>query len=73
MIKPQDLAFILILIVLLVWKRDAKVFALAGIGALILAMPFFQFWIFFTAERLVTYAYAFLVISVTLFLFQKTK
>lgn len=65
MIKPQDLAFFLILIVLL-FKRDPKHFVIAGLASLVLSMPLFYKWVFFTAERLVLYAFVFILIAVVL-------
>lgn len=63
--KPQDILFILILTIL-IWKRKSKYFTLAGLFFLILSIPFFNFWIFFTAERLVLYAFTLLLIATTI-------
>lgn len=64
-IKPQDIIFIIILAVLL-YKRDPKYFTYAGLASIVIAIPFFYKWIFFTAERLVLYAFIFFVIAVIL-------
>jgi 2-polyprenyl-3-methyl-5-hydroxy-6-metoxy-1,4-benzoquinol methylase len=68
MIKPQDVLFILI-ILLLIWKRNPKYFVIAGLLSIIIAMPLFHFWVFFTAERLVWYAAGFLLLAIILFIF----
>jgi hypothetical protein len=60
--KPQDILFILILIFLL-WKRNPKYFSIAGLACLLISIPLFHFWIFFTAQRLVWYAFVLLAIS----------
>lgn len=65
MIKPQDLVFLIILGVL-VYKRNPKYFALAGISSIIISIPLFYKWIFFTAERLIIYAFIFLLIATVL-------
>ena len=64
-IKPQDLLFVVILIVLL-WKRDARLFAIFGLSFIILSIPLFWQQIFFTAQRFTMYAVAFISISVVL-------
>ena len=46
-IKPQDILFIAVLVLLLI-KRDPKLFVWAGLGSLILAIPLFATWTFFT-------------------------
>lgn len=56
--KPQDIIFFVVLIALLLSRRP-KVLVWAGLGSLVLAVPLFSFWIFFTAERLTWYAAAF--------------
>jgi hypothetical protein len=61
--KPQDIVFFAFL-ALLVYKKDSKLFVLAGISCLILSIPLFSFWIFFTAERLVMYASVFFLLSI---------
>ncbi|MBI4066595.1 hypothetical protein HY411_02665 [Candidatus Gottesmanbacteria bacterium] len=56
--KPQDIAFFLTIIVILAIRRPIF-FVWAGLGSLILAIPLFATWTFFTAERLTWYAAAF--------------
>lgn len=56
--KPQDIAFFAAYAVLFFLRRP-KLFVWAGLGSLLLAIPLFSFWIFFTAERLTWYAAAF--------------
>lgn len=69
MIKIQDLAFILVFL-LVVWRRNIKLAVVIGLGCLVLAIPLFKFWIFFTAERLTWYAAAFFTLGI---LFQLIK
>ena len=61
--KIQDIVFFIIFFGLLI-KRDPKLAAGAGIIALVLSVPLFSFWIFFTAQRLVMYAAAFFLLSI---------
>lgn len=68
--KPQDILFIIVLLLLL-WKRNPKWFVIAGLVSLLLAMPLFYSWIFFTAERFVSYAVAFLFIATCLLVLKK--
>lgn len=56
--KPQDAAFFLSFAVLAVLRRPV-LFVWAGLGCLVLAIPLFARWVFFTAERLTWYAAAF--------------
>lgn len=56
--KPQDIAFIIIFIVLIALRKP-KLLVAAGISCLLISMPLFAKWIFFTAERLTWYAAAF--------------
>lgn len=70
--KIQDIVFLIILGVLL-FKRDAKWTAGAGIISLIISVPLFSFWIFFTAERLTWYAAAFFLLSIILHLLDFRK
>ncbi len=63
--KPQDLLFILVLILLLL-KRDPRWFAFAGIICLGVSAPLFAKWIFFTAQRLVSYSFVFFLMAILL-------
>jgi hypothetical protein len=56
--KIQDIAFVIALLILLVIRKP-KWFVYAGIGSLVLAIPLFAKWIFFTAERLTWYSAGF--------------
>lgn len=55
--KIQDIVFIAIFCILLVAKKQ-KWFIHIGLLCLILAIPLFAKWVFFTAERLTWYAMA---------------
>ncbi len=65
--KPQDILFIIILVILLFIKKP-KVFVGAGLLCLLVSMPLFSKWIFFTAERLVMYAAGFILVAIIMFL-----
>ena len=56
--KPQDIVFIVVFVGLFFLKKQ-EVFVWAGLSCLLLAIPLFAKWIFFTAERLTWYAAAF--------------
>ena len=64
-LKPQDLLFLGALVILFL-KRDPKFFVIAGLICLVLTIPLFHQWIFFTAQRLIMYAFAFLFIAAVL-------
>jgi len=70
--KPQDILFIIILVALLALRKPRRL-VYAGLLCLLLAMPLFYFYIFFTAERLVMYAAGFLFVAIILFWFRKKK
>jgi hypothetical protein len=61
--KPQDLLFFGTLLFLF-YKKSSKLSASFGTASLILSIPLFSLWIFFTAERLTWYAAAFFFLSV---------
>ncbi|HLD24580.1 MAG TPA: hypothetical protein VJB96_01550 [Patescibacteria group bacterium] len=64
--KIQDILFFAVFAVLF-FARKPRLFVWFGLGCLVLAIPLFATWTFFTAERLTWYAAAcfltFLVIS----------
>ncbi|KKS90129.1 MAG: hypothetical protein UY16_C0005G0021 [Candidatus Gottesmanbacteria bacterium GW2011_GWA2_47_9] len=53
--KPQDIAFIIVVMVLIALRRP-NYFIYAGLSCLALAIPLFTLWVFFTAQHLVWYA-----------------
>jgi len=61
--KVQDLFFFTVFLVV-AWRRNGRLAAAVGLACLLLAIPLFSFWIFFTAERLTWYAAAFFLLSV---------
>lgn len=70
--KPQDLIFIVALVGLLL-TRKPKWLVIAGLVCLVLAIPLFSFWIFFTAQRLTYYAIGLFLISTLYYLFNSRK
>lgn len=63
--KIQDMGFLVVFLAVL-WTKNSRIATLAGLLCLILAIPLFAAWIFFTAERLTWYAAAFLLLSIAL-------
>lgn len=70
--KPQDILFFIVLVALL-FVRKPKAFVVAGLACIVLAIPFFSFWVFFTAERLIWYAAGFLLVAIAFLLFQNKR
>jgi hypothetical protein len=58
--KPQDAVFFVALLALIVIRRP-QMLLVAGLSCLVLSIPLFATWVFFTAERLTWYAAAFFV------------
>ena len=71
--KIQDIAFLIILTILLLFFRKPKAFVWAGLISLALSIPLFAKWIFFTAQHLVYYAFAFFAIAVLMNLLERRK
>lgn len=61
--KIQDIVFFIILGILLLINKP-RWYVYAGLICLVIAMPLFAGWIFFTAERLTWYAGAFFLLAV---------
>jgi len=70
--KIQDLIFICLFSIIL-WQRSLKLSVVLGVTCLLLAIPLFKLWIFFTAERLTWYAAAFFIFGVILELTKLAK
>ena len=70
--KPQDLVFFTVLAIL-IWKRNARLAVALGLLALLLAIPLFASWTFFTAERLTWYAASFFLLAIIFYLWQFLK
>lgn len=70
--KPQDLAFFVILAIL-IWRRNARLAVGIGLVALIMAIPLFATWTFFTAERLTWYAASFFLLAIVLNILKSKK
>jgi hypothetical protein len=67
--KPQDILFILLLIGLLFFRKP-RILVWAGLICLLLSIPLFAHWVFFTAERLVMYAAGFLLAAIIILMFK---
>lgn len=70
--KIQDLIFFLIFL-LIVWRRSSRWATLIGLGCLILAIPLFKLWLFFSAERLTWSAAAFFAYATVLGIMRAKK
>lgn len=60
--KIQDLIFLIVLILLL-YKRNPRYFAYAGLICFAISIPFFYQWVFFTAQKLIEYGFTFSLIA----------
>ena len=69
--KIQDIIFFIVLAFLL-FKRDPKLMVIVGLVSLLLSIPLFSLWIFFTAEHLTWYAATFFLTAI-IFHFWKIK
>jgi len=58
--KPQDIAFISVLIILFLFKKP-RIFLIAGLLCFVFSIPLFATWVFFTAERLTWYGAGFIL------------
>jgi len=65
--KPQDIAFLLTLAVLIL-LRNPRLLVVAGLASFALAIPLFTFQVFFTAQRLTMYGAGFILIAIILYL-----
>lgn len=61
--KPQDILFFIAFGALFA-VRKPKLFVWAGLFCLLLSIPLFATWTFFTAERLTWYAAAFFAVNI---------
>jgi len=68
--KIQDVVF-LIVFALLILKRNSAWSTVAGLICLVLSIPLFAAWVFFTAQHLVWYAAAFFLLSLVFLLKNK--
>lgn len=67
--KIQDIVFLIVLLYLLL-KHNPRLAAIVGIICLVLSIPLFAFWVFFTAERLTWYAGAYFLLAIIFYLFK---
>ena len=70
--KPQDIAFLVIIVILLI-KHNPRHYVFFGLTMLVLAIQLFAKWIFFTAERLTWYAAVCMLIAVVLLLIEERR
>jgi len=70
--KIQDFIFLIVIMCLLGFRLKPSIFAFLGIACLILAIPLFSMWIFFTAQRLIYYSAGFIFIG-TVVLLKRSK
>jgi hypothetical protein len=67
--KIQDILFAIIFLGLLIRHKENWFLSL-GLLCFLIAIPFFYFWIFFTAERLVWYGVLLILVEAILKLFK---
>lgn len=65
MIKPQDIIFFIVLL-FFIYKRSSKWATTIGLVCLLISIPLFARWVFFTAERLTWYAAGFFLLAIIL-------
>jgi len=68
--KPQDFVFGMVFVGLL-FSGKPRLLVWAGLISLVLSIPLFTLWIFFTAERLTWYAAAFFAAYVVVSSFRR--
>ena len=68
--KFQDIIFLIVFLIVIL-KRDSRLSTVAGIICLILSIPLFALWVFFTAQHLVWYSTAFFLLSIVFLLKNK--
>ncbi len=70
--KPQDIGFFVIFASILLLRRPSLL-VWAGLACLVLAIPLFATWTFFTAERLTWYAAAYFFVFILISLLKPHK
>lgn len=70
--KIQDVIFLVVLVGILL-TRKPKLLVIAGLSCLVLAIPLFAKWVFFTAERLTWYAATFFLTFIIISLVRPHK
>ena len=70
--KPQDIIFIITLLVLVIFRKS-NYFVFAGIFSLLVAIPLFANQIFFSAQHLTYYAVGFFFVAVVYKLIELRK
>ncbi len=63
--KPQDILFLIVWVGLLLVKQP-RYYIWAGLASLVVSIPLFGMWVFFTAERLTWYAAVFFLTYIVL-------
>lgn len=70
--KIQDVIFIIIFGFIFL-KRDPRLAVICGLLFLIISIPLFSMWIFFTAERFIWYSGAFFIFAVIFYIRQMSQ
>lgn len=70
--KIQDILF-LALYIFLLFKKQPRLLVLGGLVCLLLSIPLFFFWIFFTAQRLIWYGSALIFTGALFFALTKDE
>lgn len=69
--KPQDILFLIVFLVLLLMRREGRIFALVGLSCILLSIPLFALRVFFTAQHLIYYSFTFLLFGTILLTLKK--
>ncbi len=67
--KAQDIFFLVVLLLTIAINKP-KLLVWTGLICLVVSVPLFSFWIFFTAQILVYYAAGFILVATLLYLFR---
>lgn len=70
--KIQDIVFFVFFIIPF-FRKDSRLAVVFGVISLLISIPLFATWVFFTAERLVWYAAAFFILALWLYSLRITK
>lgn len=70
--KPQDIVFVVLLIVLLFF-RNSRLLVVSGVVCFLVSAPLFYLQVFFTAQRLIAYGVGFIFIGIILMLNEQRK
>jgi len=71
-VKIQDILFLAIF-AFLIYKKDSRLFLASGLISILISIPLFYLQIFFTAQHLIWYAFAFFVFAIFIMIFKEKQ